>query len=31
VRAAMTVALNGGEVGIAAEPAAGGFVVRFAR
>jgi predicted GNAT superfamily acetyltransferase len=31
VRAAMSAALADGEVGIAAEPAAGGFVVRFAR
>jgi predicted GNAT superfamily acetyltransferase len=31
VRAAMMAALGGGEVGVAAEPAAGGFVVRFAR
>jgi predicted GNAT superfamily acetyltransferase len=31
VREAMTAALDGGEVGVAAEPAAGGFVVRFAR
>lgn len=31
VRAAMVAALADGEVGVAAEPVAGGFVVRFAR